>query len=171
MPKILLTSFTTWLPHQKTNSSDDLLEEISQLYSKSLSFNFIRLLPVDIELASSRVISKINQLGPDIIIICCGMAERRDSLSIESNATKGDTILKTTVDLEKLVDGLDRVTISHDAGKFVCEGLYYTALSYIFEQKLNSSCIFVHVPILNENNLVPMVEDFMLILQKISHQF
>jgi pyroglutamyl-peptidase len=167
--KILLTSFTTWLPHQLSNSSNDLLDEISKLNYISFSLNFIRLLPVDTEIASEAVITKINEIAADIII-CCGMAEGRHQLSIESTATKGNKVLKTNVALEKLVDGVDRVNISHDAGKFVCEALYYSVLDYIFEQKLNISCIFVHVPILNENNLVSIGEDFVLILQRISHQ-
>ncbi len=167
MKKILLTSFTTWLPHQLSNSSNDLLDEISKLNYISFSLNFVRLLPVDIEIASQALITKINAIAPDIII-CCGMAEGRRQLSIESNATKGNIVLKTNVALEKLVDGVDRVNISHDAGKFVCEGLYYSVLNYIFEQKLNISCIFVHVPILNENNLAAIVEDFVLLIQIIA---
>lgn len=63
--KILFTSFTTWLPHQKSNSSDDLLQAISPLRDRDL---FLRLLPVDIELASKSAISKIAELQPDIII-------------------------------------------------------------------------------------------------------
>ena len=169
MKKILLTSFTTWLPHQLSNSSNDLLDEISKLNYISFSLNFIRWLPVDIEIASQAVITKINEIAPDIII-CCGMAEGRHQLSIESNATRGNIVMRTNVALEKLVDGVDRFNISHDAGKFVCEALYYSVLNYIFEQKLNISCIFVHVPILNENNLAAIVEDFGLILQRISHQ-
>lgn len=167
MKKILLTSFTTWLPHQLSNSSNDLLDEISKLNYISFSLNFIRWLPVDIEIASQAVITKINEIAPDIII-CCGMAEGRHQLSIESNATRGNIVMRTNVALEKLVDGVDRFNISHDAGKFVCEGLYYSVLNYIFEQKLNISCIFVHVPILNENNLAAIVEDFGLILQRIA---
>lgn len=169
MKKILLTSFTTWLPHQISNSSNDLLNEIAKLDYTSLSLNFIKLLPVDIELASKCVIAKVNEIAPDLII-CCGMAERCHQLSIESNATKGNIVLKTNVDLEKLVNGIDRINISHDAGKFVCEGLYYSVLNHILAQKLKTNCIFVHVPILNENNFAAIVEDFGLILQRISHQ-
>jgi len=151
--KILLTSFTTWLPHQKSNSSDDLLHQISQLNYKLSSLIFLRSLPVDIEIASRRVITQINQLTPEVVI-CCGMAERREQLSIESNATNGDIVLKTSVDIEKLVDGIDSIQISHDAGKFVCEGVYYTVLNYIFKSNLNTSCIFVHVPNLHKKILL-----------------
>lgn len=159
---ILLTSFTTWLPHQQSNSSDDLLDSISQLHH-NLSLTLLRNLPVDVEQASSCVINKINESAPDIII-CCGMAEGRNQLSIESNACCGESVLRTNIDLDLLVT--DSIQISHDAGKFVCEGLYYAVLKYIIDRQLKIKCIFVHVPILGENKLT-LVENFMLILQKI----
>lgn len=166
MPKnILLTSFTTWLPHQISNSSDDLLEEISKLHDISY-LTFLRRLPVDVALASSYVLDKINEITPDAII-CCGMAECRYQLSIESNATCRGIGLKTNIELEKLFDDIDRIQISHDAGKFVCEGLYYAVLKYILDSKVKIHCIFVHVPIVSEKNLSLLVEDFMLILHKI----
>lgn len=166
MPKnILLTSFTTWLPHQISNSSDDLLDEISK-FNHISSITFLRRLPVDIALASSYVIDKINEITPDVII-CCGMAECRNQLTIEFNAACGDMVLRTNIELEKLVHDAQRIKISHDAGKFVCEGLYYAVLKYILDSKLKTHCIFVHVPILTEKNLSLILEDFMLILQKI----
>ena len=64
--KILFTSFTTWLPHQKSNSSDDLLQEIQIAGDRN---SFLRQLPVDIELASKSVISKIAELQPDIRLV------------------------------------------------------------------------------------------------------
>jgi pyroglutamyl-peptidase len=62
--KILLTSFQTWLPHQTSNSSDDLLEEIAKL-DISPSLTFLRQLPVDVSEASQLVIAKIEELQPD----------------------------------------------------------------------------------------------------------
>lgn len=162
MSKILLTSFTTWLPHQNSNSSDDLLDYISQI-DHTLSLTFLRKLPVDVDKASSCVINKINEISPDIMI-CCGMAEGRNQLSIESNACCGDSVLRTNIDLDLLVT--DSIQISHDAGKFVCEGLYYAVLKYIINNQLNINCIFVHVPMLGENKFA-IVEDFMLIIQKL----
>lgn len=165
MPKnILLTSFTTWLPHQKSNSSDDLLDEISKI-SHASSLTLLRRLPVDVEKASSYLINKIHEITPDAII-CCGMAECRPKLSIESNATCGDLVLKTNIELEKLVHDAE-IQISHDAGKFVCEGLYYEVLKYILDSNLNISCIFVHVPILTKENFTSVLADFMLIIQKV----
>lgn len=164
--KILLTSFDTWLPHQASNSSDDLLDEISKLQYISPSLIFLRLLSVNIKLASQSVVTKIDELQPNSII-CCGMAERRTTLTVESNASWGDTVLKTGVDLQQLAVGSKTIEISHDAGKFVCEGLYYSALKYIYESKLNINCLFVHVPILTEKNLAETIADFQFIIHHV----
>ena len=164
--KTLLTSFDTWLPHQKSNSSDDLLTELLKIDSVSISLHLLRKLPVDFQLAPSQVISKINQLQPDIIV-CCGMAEARKKLTIESNAKNEGEILKTTFDIDHLVAGLSITEISHDAGWFVCNRLYYLILQYISDRNLKQQCLFVHVPILTQENLGQIVTDFLLILQKI----
>ncbi len=167
LSKILLTSFDIWLPHHQSNSSDDLLEIISQLEFTLASLSFIRKLPVNVDRASELVINKINKLQPDAII-CCGMAERRQQLSIESCATCALDRLTTSIDLEKLTSKLSATYISQDAGKFVCEGLYYQVLNYLKSNRLNSQCIFVHVPLLNPNNIQEIVDDFQLILKLIS---
>jgi pyroglutamyl-peptidase len=166
--KILLTSFTTWLPHHKTNSSDDILEKISQLNYTFAALNFLRQLPVNIQLASKIVMEKVQTLEPDLIV-CCGMAERRQHVSIESNATCNGSILQANIDLEKLVEENNRVRISHDAGKFVCEGLYYSVLEWITRHQLPASCLFVHVPILTEQNFNLVLDDFEFILQRLGN--
>lgn len=165
--KLLLTSFTTWLPHQKTNSSDKLLDKISQVNCYFATLNFLRLLPVDIQLASDRVIKEIQALEPDLIV-CCGMAERRQYLSLESNAVCDGRVLQTNLNLEQLLDGNNNIQISHDAGKFVCEGLYYSVLSYILERQLRANGLFVHVPVLTVENSDFIARDFRLLLQRVS---
>ena len=168
--KILLTSFQTWLPHQKSNSSDDVLKIIQSQNYSFVSMFFLRNLPVDIELASKKTISAIATVKPDAII-CCGMAEKRNNLSIESNATYQNKCLYTAVDLVKLSNNLLATEISHDAGKFVCEGLYYHVLNYIQSYKKDMSCIFVHVPLLTEERLGLIRQDFYHILFQIAHKF
>ena len=159
-PKILLTSFQTWLPHQKSNSSDDLLAKIATLdYSNYFDLSFLRQLTVDIELASQQVISAIETIEPNIII-CCGMAEKRKKLTIESNACCQGECLYTAVDLTELTRNLMITEISHNAGKFVCEGLYYRVLKHIKTHKKNIRSIFVHVPLLEKTHLGLMQEDF-----------
>ena len=166
---LLLTSFTTWLAHQKSNSADDLLERIER--SNVYDCCYLRQLPVEIEAASRKAIAFIQQIQPSAII-CCGMAESRDRLSIESNARCRDSCLYTAVNLPQLVSCLSHTDISHDAGQFVCEGLYYQVLDYLRSGRFGAAraadldipCLFVHVPVLTTNNEEIIVRDFETIL-------
>jgi pyroglutamyl-peptidase len=178
--KILLTSFDTWLSEQLSNSSDDLLLELAKMADVCDHLFFLRRLPVNIEVASSVVISKINQLQPDYVI-CCGMAASRKNLSVEVIARRESihstdivaktwednfcpAILETNVNVEQLIIGTEAVEISYDCGKFVCEGLYYSVLHYLRKSQLSIPCIFVHVPILDQDNLLGIIADFVLII-------
>lgn len=166
---ILLTSFQTWLPHHTSNASDDLLEEIISTDIDWAALTFLRQLPVDIPQASERVIAKIEEWQPNGII-CCGMSEKRAALTVESGAIFEETRLKTPVDLEQLLAGATGTAISHDAGKFVCEGLYYHVLQHLQEQQHPAPCIFVHVPVLKPDNLPGILSDFHRILQNFTAQ-
>ena len=162
---LLLTSFTTWLTHHKSNSSDDLLDIVAR--NNTSQYYFLRQLPVNIDLASQKAISAIKTTQPQGII-CCGMAESRNQLTIESNATYNDNCLKTTLQLQPLISKLSYTSISHDAGKFVCEGLYYRVLEYLEKSQLSIPCIFVHVPVLNRENKNIIVQDFQDVLEYFS---
>ncbi len=165
--QILLTSFDIWKPHHKTNSSDDLLSHISTQKLTNYPWSLIRKLPVNSQLAPQIVISKIVEIQPDVIV-CCGMAEKREIFTVESQANSGEEVMKTAVDLPELLRGLDVTEVSHDAGKFVCEDLYYSVLKYLDDARLKSKCIFVHVPILTETNTDGIVVDFIKLLLNIS---
>lgn len=164
--KILLTSFQTWLPHQTSNSSDDLLSQLPKHRFSDRYSILLRGLPVEPQKASKRVLLGIQVLKPHAII-CCGMAESRSRLTIESNAWCGSRQLKTTVDLEALIADIPRISISDDAGKFVCEALYYEVLNYLEIRQLPIPCIFVHVPLLNAGNIGQTIEDFLMLFKKI----
>lgn len=165
--RFLLTSFDIWLSEQVSNSSNDLLLEVAKLDSLSHDFTFLHQLPVDVQLASAGVIAKINELQPDYII-CCGMAAKRTQLSVELCASYQESILYTDIDLEQLVAGTKAIEISYDCGKFVCEGLYYSVLDYLRQFQLTTRCIFVHVPVLHSENLLSILEDFLLIINKLA---
>ncbi|QMS87558.1 peptidase C15 [Nostoc edaphicum CCNP1411] len=165
--RILLTSFDTWLKDQQSNSSDDLLLEVSKLELLPHHLTFLRQLPVDVQLASTQVMEKIKAIQPDYII-CCGMAASRTQLSVEAVASCKEMVLQTEVDLEKLVTGAVAIQISHDCGKFVCEGLYYSVLDYLSQNQLTARCIFVHVPVLNQENLMGILADFVLIINNLA---
>jgi len=164
--KVLLTSFSTWLPHQNSNSSDDLLSEVTQCHSFPASLTILRQLPVDITQASNLVIAHINRLNPDLII-SCGMAESRSILTVESHARGENHLIETWVNLDKLIAGLKVTNVSHDAGNFVCEGLYYLMLKHLRDRRLNTPCIFVHVPIISPQNLPDIKADFTSIIHRL----
>ena len=170
--KVLLTSFQTWLEHQKSNSSDDLLNTISssKIYNhESNSLFFLRQLPVDISLAALQVIEAIEVIKP-YAIICCGMAESRSILSLESNASLNDEDrIYTSLNLDKLVDCLSNAYISHDAGKFVCEGLYYQILNYLQKRNYCMFCVFAHIPVLDSRNIDVINKDFETIIYFLQH--
>ncbi len=167
MQKILLTSFTTWLPHQKSNSADDLLgllTEIPQL--SSLNLCLLRKLPVNTTLAAEKVITAIEELQPQALI-CCGMAADRTHLTIETQAFSPDLtkILTSTADLPQIMAKLKTTTLSDEAGKFVCEGLYHKVLHYL--QKSPIPCIFIHIPLLTSHNQLEILTDFTQILHNL----
>lgn len=160
---ILLTSFTTWKTCHVTNSSDDMLGHVVNSYNKPL--HYLHKVPVDHELAPEKVLEEFIKLKPDILV-CCGMAEKRKMLNLESRARLGEKTLETDVDLKNLAKGLAMTRVSHDAGKFVCNTLYFSVLNYLKNQ--SQSCIFVHVPVLTSDNLEPIKSNFISVLDRIS---
>jgi len=165
----LLTSFTTWKPHQKSNASDDLLERIGECYPHPERLLLLRKLPVHSPQAIAQTLVSLHSYQPRWVL-CCGMAEQRDRLSIESNATQGDKILRPAIDLEQLIKGLDRVYISDYAGRFVCEDLYYGVLNEIKSLNLPTRALFIHVPILRPDNEEAAIDTFLAILHRLDNQ-
>lgn len=95
------------------------------------------------------------------------MAERRQFLTVESNGKYQSEVWQTPLHLDSLIAGTIATQMSHDAGSFVCNHLYYSVLKYIQETQQNSQCLFVHVPLLNQTNLNAIVQDFLTIIQRI----
>ncbi|WP_448572442.1 peptidase C15 [Trichothermofontia sp.] len=192
---ILLTSFTTWKAEQTSNSSDDLLEILVQNHWLQNSHHLLRQVPVDFELAPAQVLATIARLRP-AIVVCCGMAEDRDHVSIETQAVREETILTTTIDCTALLTDLRLTRLSQDAGRFVCNHLYYSVLHYLRTNPIpapqanatpsgqtqsaadrakrpeipvgaTGHCIFVHIPVLHPDNQDPIVTDFLTILHRL----
>lgn len=173
---VLLTSFAPWKAHQLSNSSDDLLLEIGKMGTPSW-LHLLRQLPVNVPVAKEIIIGKIQQLQPQTVI-CCGMAESRTKLNVESKAVVRGDSLHTRVDLEALTAGLNSTEISDDAGRFVCNGLYYAILYYLqsrhpdirpldIQGLFDIQCLFVHVPILTPANQKNVIADFSSILKRV----
>lgn len=163
--QILLTSFATWKSHQAFNSSDQLLVELAETGLANSLF-FLRYLPVNLPVARSLTLGKVQQLQPNWLI-CCGMAESRLQLSVEAQATVGNSTLKPRMNLEKLTAGLDNTVISQDAGRFVCNSLYHAMLNYFQSVSLDQDCLFIHVPLLTLENRELIFSDFRQLIERL----
>ncbi len=167
---MLLTSFTTWKPEQPSNSSDDLFDLVEEpLASYPHGISFLRQIPVDFEDAPRAVIQRIQHLQPEVVI-CCGMGETRTRLNLERKAVRDGQTRFTPVDLDALVEGLSFTTISHDAGSFVCNRLYFDVLDFLQAFHRSVLCLFVHVPCLTEGNRSLVAEDFLAIVARLHAQ-
>lgn len=173
--QILITTFDVWLPHHCSNASDDLIAELLKHKLLPTQVTLLRKVVVDYELTLAAIFPVLEQLRPDLIL-CCGMAESRTAMTVESCAKHEGEVLQTAIDLDELVQGLKLTHISHDAGNFVCNHLYYHVLKAMLsssprgvstEQKLSSQCLFIHVPPLTPENSTLLMSDFMQILQKL----
>lgn len=165
MKTILLTSFTTWKAHQPSNSSDDVLALLQQTRTQP-SLHFLRQLPVDFKRAPETVIAHVNQLQPHIIL-CFGMAETRTYVELESQAVQENTILTSPLDLKHIAEGLSMTRISHDAGRFVCNALYFALLKHLRSHRGDRYGLFIHVPVLTPQNQAPILHDVEQIIDRL----
>lgn len=147
------------------NSSDQLLVELANS-DLGQSLAFLRYLPVNLPIARSLTIGKIQQLQPDLLV-CCGMAESRSQLNVEAKATIGNSTFKTGIDLAKLTAGLENTLISQDAGRFVCNSLYHAMLNYFQSVSPNRDCLFIHVPLLTLENRELIFSDFRQLIERL----
>lgn len=164
---LLITSFTTWKAHQTSNASDDLLVLLQKHQCLPTPVQLIRHLPVHFQLAPAQAIAALYQHRP-ATVVCCGMAETRSRLNLEQYAYGHRERLATSIDLKRLTAGLQYTDISHDAGNFVCNHLYYELLSHISKQALNIQALFVHVPPLSTHNAEPIMADMASVLMRLS---
>lgn len=163
---ILLTTFTTWAAHQRSNSSDDLVAGLWPHDRCPPGLHLLRQLPVDFQAAPYRVIRAIQRLKPDIVL-CCGMAEQRPTLTVEANGKGASGVLETSLDLPTLIQPLASTQISQDAGAFVCNHLYYAVLHYLQARRLPIQSLFIHVPLLHADNWAAIAADFQALLRQL----
>lgn len=164
---ILITSFLPWRTYQRSNSSDDLIAELHAAGQMPADAHWLRQVPVSFQLAPTRVMGEIYRLRPRLVI-CCGMAENRSYLSLERQATRASHTLRTSVDLSALMAETTLTEISDDAGNYVCNHLYYSVLDLVSEVDWQMGCVFVHVPILSQENKGLILKDFGAIAQRMS---
>jgi pyroglutamyl-peptidase len=169
---ILITTFQTWLPHQASNSADDLIAYLDQTEQLPIDCHCLRHVPVDFNVAPRQVIAKIAELRPRLVL-CCGMAESRSQLSIEGNGYFQSDYCFTSVPLKQIVAQTQNTVISQDAGRFVCNHLYYQVLRHLAsagDAGTNSPIpsLFIHVPLLDQSNIAAIAADFLTVLNSCS---
>ena len=177
--QLLITSFDTWLPHQRSNAADDLIQQAIERQDLPPDVLLLRHLPVDNTAASLPVCHYIERFQPTVIL-CCGMAESRSRLSLEQQAARNGHTRQTSLPLAAWCETLPVTDLSHDAGQFVCNDLYYQVLGYnsapatssgsgsssrsssSSSSRSSQTChaAFLHVPPLTLANRLPYAQDF-----------
>lgn len=165
---MLITSFRPWKAHQPSNSSDDLLGVMAHQGQLPEAAVLLRHLPVNFQLAPAQVIAKLYECQPRLVI-CCGMAETRQRLTLERYGTQDNHRLLTTLPLGGLRLGTRYTAISNSAGRYVCNHLYYCVLAQLQHLPWPCEALFVHVPVLTAVNQAAIAADFALILQRLQH--
>lgn len=134
--KILYTAF-----NGKQNSSKILLDKIETNYKLYLRNSFstsVKQLEQELRTNDYDLVISFGQapIGMDIIKI-----EEIGGVDIK---------YKTVCDYTKIKDDLEskgyKVVISNDAGKYLCNNLYFHGLKYIKDTSLKTEMIFIHIP-------------------------
>jgi len=155
---LLITTFATWEPHQRSNAADDLVQLAIDRGDLPDRLAFLRHLPVENLAATQRVGNRIRQLRP-AAVLCCGMAESRSRLNLERQARLDGRIRRTPFAIARWCDRLAATDTSDDAGQFVCNYLYFQALGWR-SGSLATRALFLHVPPLHDANRDAFVRDF-----------
>ena len=181
--KILLTGFEPF-GDLKVNPSQAILESISerQTLCNLHEINTI-ILPVRFDSAGARIKKTIQEFKPDVIL-SLGLSGSSDSITLERKAMnlkqdvelqntkniKGPTVIllgcpisyKSTLPLDRIYRSLkDRnipVSISDDAGRYVCNYVFYLACHQIKLLENSGKTGFIHVPLMSEQILEPTAD-------------
>lgn len=182
MKKIVLTAFEPF-GSIDTNITIDILNKIKEENKELKTY----ILPVVFNEVGSRIKDIINQENPDYLIMM-GQAEGSKKIRLERNAINYvHALIKdnnadqpqnkkisetdsnayfTTFDDFKLFELLDKnyVERSYTAGTYVCNYIYYEALSYLNKINSKTKAIFIHYPLSSKqasklNYDIPSVEE------------
>jgi pyroglutamyl-peptidase len=164
---LLLTTFAPWRAHQPSNASDDLVKLLIQRQALPDTAYILRQIPVSFDLAPCRVIAKMVELQPQVVV-CCGMAETRTHLELELNGKSSTKTLRTSLALNRLLANTHLSQISHCAGDYVCNHLYYHLLDAIYRHRWSTQALFIHIPRISPANEPLLIHDLTLILNRLA---
>jgi len=138
MKNILCTGFIG-----KLNSSNILLDNISKnnkYYCLYLENDFIK--------SENQLIDNIEDNKYDFIF-SFGQKPVIKSIYIEKMGTNGIKKMETNynfIGLKSFLERYYKIKISENAGKYLCNNIYYKGLNYIYENKLKAKMVFIHIP-------------------------
>lgn len=165
---LLLTTFAPWKADQPSNASDDLINLLIQQQTLPDDTTILRQIPVSFDLAPCRVIAKMVELRPHVVI-CCGMAETRTHLELELNGKSPTRTLRTSLALNPLLANTHLTQISHCAGDYVCNHLYYHLLDTIHRHRWPTQALFIHIPRVSPDNEPFLIHDLSLVLNRLAN--
>lgn len=169
--RILITGFKPF-NNEKVNPSLLILNNLDKAYKN----HDIHTLELDVlyNKDSKRLLEKIKEINPDLILLL-GQAGGRPWVSFEycainiKNASipdnngvmlihdtikeNGPLAYSTNIKVDKLLHLDDKLKISYNCGTFICNEIYYSALDYIYSNKLNAKCAFIHIPYIYEQTI------------------
>lgn len=169
--KILITGFKPF-NNETINPSLLLLSELDKNYNNNEIHTLI--LDVVYNKDSQKLLDKIKEINPDLILLI-GQAGGRPWVSFEfcainiKNASipdndgkiliheqikdDGPVAYQTNINIDKILYLDDKLKVSYNCGTFICNEIYYSALDYIYKNKLNTKCAFIHIPYIYEQTL------------------
>lgn len=163
---MLLTTFAPWRAHQRSNAADDLVAHLQGAGGIPAGTTVMRHIPVSFDLAPIRVLAKVVELRP-AVVVCCGMAEGRSQLHLERYGRQQDHVLASGLPLESLVADTHLSGISEDAGTYVCNHLYFRLLGAIDRHRWLIQALFVHIPPLTPATQPLLAADLALMLHRL----
>jgi pyroglutamyl-peptidase len=128
------------------NSSKVLLDNISRSIDLNCLYIDNDFLKSEIQLKDKMEEKKYD------LIFAFGQKPVIKTIYIEKTGTNGSEKLETNYNyivLKIFLEKYFRIKISENAGKYLCNNIYYKGLKYIFDNKLKTKIIFIHIPYLN----------------------
>ena len=147
--KTLYTAF-----NGKTNTSKLLLDKINSKHKLYLKNSF--------KTSVEELIKELKTNNYDLIISFGQAPLEKNCIKIETKASDNN-FFKTDYDYTSLKQSLERefkVIISDNAGKYLCNNLYYHGLKYIEENNLKTKMIFIHIPKINKIGNIDELSNF-----------
>jgi len=141
MKNILCTGFKG-----KLNSSNILLYNI--IKSNKIDCLYIE---NDFNKSEIQLIEKIKSNKYDFVF-SFGQKPIIKSIYIEKIGTNGLEKMETNYNYIELISFLEKyykIKISENAGKYLCNNIYYKGLNYIYNNNLKTKMVFIHIPKIN----------------------